>query len=153
MHTGLAWRFAIACAVAGGIIGLGVSWVGGEEYRYFPIASTFSAYITAYGMWFLVMHHRQTHYRRFALFTGGLSGILSHYVCWYVIYLGANVCYWLSGGCTSSLAEAPADPLFALWGSLILSLWSWILLGWLSLIAGVGIAWWITLHAQITPRE
>lgn len=132
--------FAFAYALVGLGVGIFVTVTAIGDYRFFFLFSTASAFITAYLLWTFIMEKRIHKLKRFALVTGGLSGILSHYVCWYFLYVSANVCYWSTGGCTGSLGEAPANLVVAFVGAFALSFWSLLLFGWLTISAGMVIA-------------
>lgn len=132
--------FAFAYALVGLGVGIFVTVTAIGDYRFFFLYSTLAAFITAYVLWKLMMEKRTHNLKRFALVTGGLSGILSHYVCWYFLYVGANVCYWTTGGCTSSLGDAPANLVVALAGAFALSFWSLLLFGWVTISAGMVLA-------------
>jgi len=139
-HPNPSLLFAFAYALVGLGMGIFVTVTAIGDYRFFFLYSTLAAFITAYVLWKLIMEKRTHAFKRFALLTGGLSGILSHYVCWYFLYVSANVCYWSVGGCTDSLGEAPANLVVALLGAFALSFWSLLLFGWVTIIAGIVIA-------------
>ena len=38
-----------------------------------------------------------------------MTGTVSHYLCWILLNIGMNICYWTTGNCTGSLGEPPAQ--------------------------------------------
>lgn len=130
-----------------GVIGGLVVWqmASGDGYQFFPVAAGAGAFGTTAFFWWFIVTRRQDYRARIGALAGGLSGMVSHYVCWYLYLVGANGCYWLTGGCTSSLGEPPIDLLNGLWGMLIFSLISLMFVGWLTvplgMLAGGWYAW------------
>ena len=119
------------------LIGLYVSFVAtGEGYEYFPIIAFLAAFGTSSALfWWIAARSRTRRVARGA-FTGALAGALSHYVCWYLLILVNNLCYWLTGGCLDSLGQPPVDLLNALWGAAVLSIPSLVFFGWLTIPLG-----------------
>ena len=127
--------------VAGGLAVWSIASCSG--YEFLPIAAGVGAFGTTAFFWWLIVARRNNYSARAGAIAGGLSGLVSHYVCWYLYLIGANTCYWLTGGCVSSLGEAPLDLLNGLWGMLIFSLVSLVFLGWLTVPLGIVVgAWW-----------
>jgi len=138
---------ALACGAAGLLIGL---WVARQaiatDYAAFPLYATLAALLAGGGLWWLLLA-RENRYRPLrGVLVGGLAGIVAHPLCWYLAILGQNACYWLWGGCRSSLGEPPVDPLNGLLAAGALALGSLLFFGWLTvplgaLLGGLWAAW------------
>ncbi len=121
-----------------------VWWIAsGQGYEVLPFAAGLAGFGTTAFFWWLIVARRNQYKVKAGALAGGLSGIVSHYVCWYLYLIGANFCYWLTGGCVSSLGEPPIDLLNGLWGTFIFSLVSLMFLGWMTVLPGALVgAWW-----------
>ena len=121
------------CCPVGILCGLYVSSSAtGEGYHLFPVYAGIAAFITASFFWWLIVVRRNTYNMGAGAAVGALSGVVAHYMCWYVQIISANICYWILGGCRSSLGEPPIDLLNGLWGALALSFWSLLFFGWVT---------------------
>ena len=124
--------------------GASVWWIArGQGYEVLPFAAGLAAFGTTAFFWWLIVVRRNQYKAKDGALAGGLSGLVSHYACWYLYLMGANLCYWLTGGCVSSLGEPPIDLLNGLWGTFIFSLVSLMFLGWATVPLGmlVGAIW------------
>jgi len=123
--------------VIGGIIGYGIyrSAVGGG-YEVLPVYAGIAAFVCSSGFWWLILDRPQKYTVRRGTVAGALAGALAHYLCWYLIILGMNACYWITRGCTSTLGEAPVDPFLGLAAAFTYSLFSLIFYGWLTIPTG-----------------
>ena len=128
-----------------GLIGGTFVWWGaiGDGYELFPAAAALAAFGATAFFWWLIVVRRNNYTVKAGLLAGGLSGLVSHWLCWYLLIIGANACYWLTGDCLSSLGDQPIDPLNGLWGALFFSLFSLLFVGWMTVPLGmvVGAAW------------
>ena len=124
-----------------GLAGGAFVWMiaNGSGYEVLPLAAGLSAFGTTAFFWGLIVARRNRYSAKAGALAGALSGIVSHYTCWYLYLIGANICYWLTEGCTSSLGEPPLDLLNGLWGTLVFSLISLMFLGWLTVPLGMAI--------------
>lgn len=125
------------CGLAGIAIGGYVSLTAiGEGYELLPLFAGLAAFLTGAISWWLLLERPA----KYTLLRGGLAGtlagLISHYLCWYLLILFRNICYWGWGGCTSSLGEPPVDPLNGLWGAAVLTLGSLLFFGWLTVPLG-----------------
>ena len=136
--------FGLVCACAG-LLGGGIvaGYSTGEGWEWFFVPTTLAAFGTGAAFW-RVLPERMPHRRLvWGTLAGALAGMVSHYFAWYLQLLGFNICYWLTGGCVSSLGEPPIDLLNGLWGTFIFSLVSLMFLGWATMPLGmlVGAIW------------
>jgi hypothetical protein len=142
-----AWWIGIFGCVIGALIGVYISLNAvGSGYELLPFSAGLAALVCTAGFWWLILDRNKKYTLLRGAYAGGLSGITAHYVCWYLMILAQNICYWGWRGCVSSLGDPPANPLLGLWGALIFSFWSLLLLGWLTvpvgaLTAGIFAAW------------
>lgn len=128
-----------------GLVGGLIVWAmaTGSDYHFFPLSAGLAAFGTTAVLWWLIVDRRDNYNLWAGVLAGGLSGGAAHYVNWYLQIIAANVCYRLTGGCAGSLGEAPIDLLNGLWGAVVLSLVSLLLVGWLTVTVGAVIgAWW-----------
>ena len=128
-----------------GLVGGAFVWLiaTGSGYEFLPVAAGLGAFGTTAFFWWLIVVRRNNYSARAGMLAGGLSGIVSHYTCWYLYLVGSNVCYLTTGGCVSSLGEPPLDLLNGLWGTLVFSLVSLMFLGWLTMPLGMAVgAFW-----------
>lgn len=120
-------------AVLGFWIARGAAGHGWDKLGY-PAAA--AAGLTIMPLWWLVLERP----RRFSIArgasVGALAGLLAHYPCWYLAAVGQYVAFRFFGGSPSSTGEPPIGPIEALQGALVLSVWSWLLYGWLTAIIG-----------------
>jgi len=134
-----------ACGLVGLAVGLIVrSTATGEGYEAFPLYALVAGFLTGTAAWWLLVARPGAYRGRRGALAGALAGLVAHYVCWYLMILGSNICYWLWGGCVSSLGEPPVDPLYGLVGAATLSLVSLLLFGWLTISAGALIGFILT---------
>jgi len=129
--------FGVLCAGSGAAVGMTVS-VGavGEGWGGFSFYAATAAGLTAAPLWWFALERRRRFGAARGALVGALVGLLAHYPCWYLAILGQNISYWVFGQPGSSLGEAPLDPFNGLGGALVLSFWSWLLLGWFTAIIG-----------------
>lgn len=150
-------RFAALFALVGLLVGRAVSWDAiGSGWALFPLYAVLAGFVTAFALWQRLIGARPSVRRRRALVTGALTGLLSHPLCWWLLILGANIDHLLFGT-VSSLGEPPMNPLQGLVGALGYSLFSLYLVGWLTVLAGVLLAWlvWRTgaSRSVVDPRK
>jgi len=146
-HNGKSMKILPISLLAGlfGLVGGTFVWLmtNGSDYQALPLAAGLGAFGTTAFFWRLIVVRCNNYTARAGMLTGGLSGIASHWVCWYLYLVGVNICYGLTGGCVSSLNEPPLDPLNGLWGTVLFSLVSLMFLGWITVPLGMAVgAWW-----------
>lgn len=146
MHRAL--QFGALCAIVGLAVGghLGHSAIG-DGWGLLPVCATIAAFLTGVGLWFGLIERRHATRRRAGILTGALAGGLSHYLCWYLLILSLYLEHlWL--GTTSSLGEAPMNPLQGLAGAAVFSAFSLALLGWLTIPTGALLGWLMIRQLQ-----
>lgn len=129
--------FGALCAGAGLLFGILVPVVaGGDGYRWLFAAAAPAAFVCGAALWRLLPERIPRHRLAWGALAGALAGLVSHYLTWYLSFLGANVSFWLTGGPISSLGEPPADLLTAFLGAAGLTFFSLVIVGWLTVPAG-----------------
>jgi hypothetical protein len=78
---------------------------------------------------------------------GALTGLLSHPLAWYLA-----IVYHYANGAQSSLGEPTLNPVEGLGGSLLFSLGSWLLVGWITVPVGA-LAGWLLTHIVVHNRQ
>ena len=138
-HSRYALLMGALCALVGLGVGLSV-WSSRPEPGFvaasFIVSAPLAAFVTAWSLWRVLGRLQKSRSLWWGGWTGGMAGILAHWVCWYLEFISMNVCYWLTGGCVSSLGDPPADLLYALVGAAVLSFPSLILFGGLTIPLG-----------------
>lgn len=125
------------CSVVGVLTALIVQHMAtGSDYEWFLLAAPVSAFVTAMFFWWLIVVRKQQYGTMRGALAGAVSGAVAHYVCWYLILVGAAICHLVTGGCTGSLGEAPMNPIFALAGAGVYSGLSLLFFGWITVPAG-----------------
>ncbi len=108
----------------------------GSGYEWFLGAAPIAAFLTGTALWWLIVA-RGGHFGTLrGVLTGALAGAVGHYVCWVLFLLGGWVCHALTGGCTSSLGEAPMNPLQSFAAAGLYTMFSLLFFGWLTVPAG-----------------
>lgn len=135
------WRsivMGMLCCPVGLLVGYfimrGAIGDGWQTFRYYSGAA---AFVAPASLWWLLVEKNQAYGIVRGLLAGAVSALFSHYIAWYLQIIVSNISYWLlipTG--RDSLGEAPIDPLNGLWGALVLSLWSWFLVGWVTIPIG-----------------
>jgi len=128
----------------------------GRDYVLLPVAAGLAAFITTFTLWWLFVSRpaRPSTWR--GVVVGGLSGLLAHPVCWYLLiclnYVLASLAIT-----PESVGGPPLDPAEGLGGALILSLYSLFLFGWITVPAGAltgGIVgWWQARGREAAPES
>lgn len=108
----------------------------GEGYQWFPLYAGIAAFVTATILWRLLIERKQKYTTLSGIAVGALIGSVSHYVCWYLQILVANLWYAFFGTGASSLGDPPMDLLTAIPAAFTFSAWSWFFFGWLTIPAG-----------------
>jgi hypothetical protein len=130
----------VLCAPVGFGVGLYLWW-GKTEPEFldasFALNAPLAAFVTAFGLWQLLFRLQKSRNVFWGMCAGGAAGILSHWVCWYLEFFTANVCYWLTGGCVSSLGEPPANLIESLFGATVMSIPSLLWFGPLTISLGI----------------
>jgi hypothetical protein len=144
-RTNLLWSLAtgfvtalVAFAVAVFLVWGNSSWTALMPAA--PIATFLAAFLAT---WLLLTYLRPVTIWK-GVGIGVIAGLLAHPFTWYLMSL-----YLYFSGTTSSLREPTLNPIEALWGSLILSLFSLAIIGWITIpISAVGGALLVYLYKK-----
>lgn len=137
-------RRALTFGALGGSVGLAFGGyifliAEGDGFRWFIGAAAIAAFLCSAALWRLLPERSERHRPAWGAAAGAVAGVVSHYFTWYFQYVSANVCYWFTGGCTSSLGEPPANLLIAVAGAAGFTFFSLLGFGWLTLLIGAGL--------------
>ena len=130
--------FGLICAMIGGIFGLLLYREGGDPYRFFFLASGTAGFLCGALLWRVLPERyplRQPHWRMiWGGLAGGLTGITAHYLAWLLDLWAARLSFVLAGGGSTTLGRQPMTFLETFWGAARLTVYSLVLIGWLSLM-------------------
>lgn len=120
--------FGLAGLCCGFLIFSNAKGAGWEKMIY---ASALAAFLTGTLVWWILVDRSGSTSIWKGALAGGLTGLLAHPLAWYV---GIILNYF--SGTKSSLGDEPMNPLTGLWGALVFSLFSWLVVGWLTVLVG-----------------
>ena len=131
--------FGLLCSPVGlGVAGY-VTYNAGTIYDAFPLHAGAAALITSTLLWRLIVEKLRRHGVLAGALVGAVSGLLSHYLCWYFELVEINIRHWIFDDAVrhvSSFVVKPIGLLKGLWASWIFAYWSWLFWGWLTAPAG-----------------
>jgi hypothetical protein len=137
------------CALIGLVTGLLVSRTAtGSGYEIVPLYAATASGLSGAALWWLLVARRGIYRLVRGAVTGALAGVLGHYVTWYFQIVGANLCYWLTGGCLSSLGEPPINLVAGVGGAAVLAGISLMFLGWATIPLSVAAGGLLALYSQ-----
>lgn len=118
------WRYGVFCAPAGFLVGIYIAITAiGSGYEVFMVGAPIAAFLCGALFWRILMV--EATYSR-AVFTGVFAGIVSHWVCWYLLF---SVSY-LHDLFTAGINPDRIDPVTAVAASVAYSLFSLLVFGW-----------------------
>lgn len=120
----------ISFGAAGFVCSLLILAVAPGDWTYLIFAAPVAAFLVSVPLWLLVILSGKTTLWRGAA-VGALTGFLSHPPAWYFVTL----LLWLSGT-TSSAGDQILNPIEAVPGSIVFSVISLLLFGWLTVPVG-----------------
>jgi hypothetical protein len=134
-------RYALVNAALGMLVGI-LIWQtsSGEGYFVFPFAGAASAAVASWGAWRFFCGQPVTPSVGAVVRTGLVAGSVSHYLCWVLLAVGVNLCYFLTGDCVSSTGDPPVSILDMLGFGFMLSGVSLVVFGWLTMSLAVASA-------------
>ena len=127
--------FGILFSIIGIIVGIWISTTAiSNDYRYFYIYSGISGFITGklFAKYIIEKKNRFNHQNY--IIVAILTGLLSHWLCWYLITLELNFRYWIMD---VHFFSPPINPLMGILGVFVFCLWSWIFVGWATVLGGI----------------
>ncbi len=134
--------FGLLCLVFGTLIGITVAYTSqGSGYELFPVYSGISAFLTGSSAYWFFCTRTGDFSTWNGFFAGASAGLIAHYLSWYLMLIGQNVCYHFLGGCRSSLNEPPMNLAYGLFGVFPLTFFSLLLLGWVTVPGGAVLGW------------
>jgi len=127
--------FGLLFSIIGLVIGIWISNTAiSGSYRYFYLYSTISGFITAklFAKYIIEKKKKFTHTRFISVSI--FTGLLSHWLCWYLITLELNFRYWILN---EHFFSPPIDPLLGIFGVFVFAFWSWLFFGWATILGGI----------------
>ena len=133
-------KFGILNSIVGLVLGIYIAYSAiGDGYWILTIGAPLSAYVCGYYCWKFIFKKSIKNRNIKLVLIGLLTGTISHYLCWVLLNIGMNICYWTTGNCTSSLGEPPAQ----IWEMLIYGIAmtgaSLFFFGWITIPSSIGI--------------
>ena len=127
--------FGLLFSLIGIIVGIWVAYISvNKDYSYFYIYSGVSGFITGKLFSKYIIEKKNLYSNTMYFTVAILTGLISHWLCWYLITLELNFRYWILD---EHFFSPPIDPFFGIFGVLILCLWSWIFVGWATILGGI----------------
>lgn len=127
----------LLCSLVGIGVGLHIAYTAtASDYKFFFVYSGLAAFLTSSILWYYLVAKPEVFTTKRGIMIGVISGAFSHYVCWYINFIVMNLCNKATRGCVDSLGAPPADLWNALWGAGVLSLYSLLFYGWVTLPLG-----------------
>ncbi len=124
------------CAPVGAFVGLWVALTAtGHGYGVFVGGASIAAFLSGtFSWWLLVVRPNRLRFLP-AVTAGALAAVFGHFLCWYLLLVGAF--FWhLATGQGHSLGSAPVNPLQAVPAAGIYGAFSLFLLGWITIPTG-----------------
>lgn len=128
--------FASLCTPVGVGVGVYLKLTSIGDYSEFPYYSGLAAFLAPAAIWYLMIERNKKIGIGRGVGAGILGAALSHFVCWYLMIIGANIEYWVLGRQVGSLPGPPMNPLEGVLGAFTYSMLSFLFLGWVTLPAG-----------------
>lgn len=137
-RSGPAWAVAAGALAAGVAFVVGLQLIGvlalpasDTDWQGMPIAAALAAGLLGALCWRLLVGAATTRLLQRGAIAGALTGALAHPLTWYLLIL-----YFYATGAQSSLGEPTLNPIEGVPGSLVLSLGSLLVVGWLTVPLG-----------------
>lgn len=121
---------SIAALAAWGCITV-LFWNNSADWAIFKVASVVAAFLTGFGLWYLLLTRHPRPTVKAGALTGGLIGLLAHPLAWYLTILIGYV-----SGQTDSLGQPTANPLEGIPMALFYGLMGCLFYGWLTASLG-----------------
>lgn len=134
-----ATKFGLLNSAIGLLIGLYITYSSiGEGYWILIFGAPISAFVCGFYFYSLFLKKQAGTSVARLVGTGLLTGTISHYVCWVLLSIGLNICYWTTGSCLDSLGKPPAQ----IWQMMLLGVgmtgWSLLFFGWITIPSSIG---------------
>ncbi|MBI1835918.1 MAG: hypothetical protein HYR91_01495 [Flavobacteriia bacterium] len=125
--------FGLIFSIIGIIVGILVHFTSNNSYNHFYIYSGISGFITAKLISKYIIEKRNSfnsiNYKIVAI----LTGIFSHWLCWYIMILEFNFRYWILKEHSFS---PPIDPFSGIFAMFLPCIFSWLFWGWATILGG-----------------
>ncbi len=126
----------LLCMPVGVLTGVYVSATAiGNGYQTFLLVAPVAAFLSGVFAWWLIMERVYRPGIPRAAFAGALAALLGHYLCWYLLFL-VNFLQHVLYHVGDSVGGPPVGPIAALFAAGVYSLFSLLILGWVTVAAG-----------------
>ncbi|MCT4559804.1 MAG: hypothetical protein N4A41_00350 [Crocinitomicaceae bacterium] len=144
--------FGILFSIVGIMVGLWISITSGNnDYKYLYVYSGISGFLTGKLLANPLVENGKKFNHKNLILVGILSGLLSHWLCWYLLMLEYNFRFWILN---EDFYSRPIDPILAIPGVFVLCFWSWLFVGWVTVLGGITAIYgakWINKKKLNTP--
>ena len=121
-------------SIIGLLIGIFITTFSiGKGYWIFIVGAPISAFLCGFYFWKLALKKWNEDRIKRLIFTGFLTGTVSHYLCWILLGVSKSICYHLTGNCISSLGEPPIEIWQTFFFAIIMTGWSFLFFGWITI--------------------
>ena len=129
--------FGLQFSIVGLFVGVWISsTTSNKDYSYFYIYSTIAGFITAWILAHFLIEKKKNYSLERLIIVAVSTGLISHWLCWYIIILKYNFSFWILGDHYFN-ETPPANPILAIFGALVFALWSLIFYGWITISGGI----------------
>lgn len=127
--------FGVLFSLIGITVGIWVSSIAiSKDYQYFYIYSAISGFTTGKFLSKYLIEKKNRFNHREYIMVAVLTGLLSHWLRWYLITLHLNFRYWILAEHSFS---PPIDPFLGVFAVFVFCIWSWTLVGWATVLGGI----------------
>ncbi len=127
--------FGLFFSLTGIIVGIWIAYTTtNKDYNYFYIYSGISGFITAKLIAKYLIEKKRRFNHTSYIIVAIATGLISHWLCWYIITLELNFRYWILD---EYFFSQPIDPLLGIFGVFVFCFWSWIFVGWATVLGGI----------------
>lgn len=147
-------KFGTLNSIIGLILGIYIAYSAiGNGYWILAIGAPISAFVCGFYFWKQIFKQSTKNRNGKLILIGLLTGTVSHYLCWILLNIGMNICYWTTGNCTGTLGEPPAQ----IWEMLIYGIAmtgaSLLFYGWITIPSSIGIGFLIYKINKTLPKS
>jgi len=133
-------KFGTLNSIIGLILGIYIAYSAiGNGYWILAIGAPISAFTCGFYFWKLIFKKSTENRNGKLILIGLLTGTVSHYLCWILLNIGMNICYWTTGNCTGSLGDPPVQIWLMLIYGIVMTGGSLLFFGWITIPSSIGI--------------
>lgn len=148
-------KYGILNSLVGIAIGLHTT-TRNDSYYLFIYILPISFYITSVLFWKLFVDGRTLKVeskRNKVVFTGFLTGFISHPISFFVLYIIGNIAYWLPFIDNYNIIDSPFNLIDMLISSFIFSIFSLIMYGWITIPSAIMFGIFLDKFSKKTTKQ